>query len=207
MEKLKKGIIFIDFEASGLEDSYPIEVGMVGDNDYSYNSYIKPIKDWTNNLIWSLEAEKIHQIKEYKLFRLGSEVRDVANEIANVALTNDLYSDNGYFDDRWCNTLFEAAGIKKEFVISDIYYLGHSRNTYFHIKFIFFELIKFGVINDEQSFINYMIDNKDNDIIEIIEKGQLIRKYDNNIKAHEALSDAVACKSVINAMNALNNLK
>lgn len=204
MSKLKKGIVFIDFEASGLVDSYPIEVAMINDEGYLYSAYIKPTNYWNKFLTWSEEAEGIHHIEKSKIMTEGLNVIEVAKEIQKAALKNEIYSDNGSFDNRWCDTLFEEAGIIKDFIISDIYYLQINRNFYFELKYIFFELMKLGVINNEYSFIDYIKNNQIEDIIENIENNKLIGKYKNNMKAHEALSDAIACKAVVKAIKYVN---
>lgn len=199
-QDVRNCIVYIDFEASGLKDSYPIEVGMVG-NGYSYNSYIKPTEHWLENLVWNPESEKIHNIKQEKIIAEGRNVTEVAMKIASMAEHQSLVSDNGSFDDAWCNTLFEAAGIKKDFMIYDVSHLGASREVFFNLKTLFFNLVERGVINDEETFINFLKDKTDKTVFEILEDKTLTRKFETTMRNHEALSDAIACCAVINFMN------
>lgn len=198
-----KEMVFIDFESTGFEDSYPIEVGMVGSDGYSYNSYIKPTDLWLNYLVWNPEAEKIHNIKKETIIESGRSVQEVANEIAKAAENNSLFSDNGSFDDGWCNTLFDAAGIEKNFMIYDIAHLGICRNHFFQMKSIFFFLIENGTINSEEGFIKFILDNRDKDIIDALEETDQVRKYETTMKCHEALADAISCSAIVKSIHAL----
>lgn len=54
-------IAFVDFEASALENSFPIEVGWARLDGVVGAALIRPHEDWSS-LVWSTESERIHRL-------------------------------------------------------------------------------------------------------------------------------------------------
>ncbi len=54
-------IAFLDFEASALENGYPIEVGYARSDGLVGSSLIKPREEWLD-LNWSAASERIHRL-------------------------------------------------------------------------------------------------------------------------------------------------
>lgn len=108
----------MDIEASGFGyDSYPIEVGLVDQNQERYCSLIQPMPQWTH---WSEDAEKAHGISRDSLLRYGQPARQVAIELNRRLQGRTLYSDGWVVDHPWLMTLFRAVRIEPEFRLSPI---------------------------------------------------------------------------------------
>lgn len=129
---LKKGIPYIiDIEASGFgEDSYPIEVGAVLDNDRKYCTLIQPQSDWVH---WDEGAEDVHGISRGQLFDFGKPAREVADNLNQLLSGMTLFSDGWVVDKPWLSKLFYAAGKTMEFNISPLeMILSESQMEHWH---------------------------------------------------------------------------
>jgi hypothetical protein len=73
--------IHIDFEASGLDGSYPVEFAFVLDDGLGDASLIRPEASWTH---WDDEAERIHGISRDRLLAEGIPAADVARRAAVI---------------------------------------------------------------------------------------------------------------------------
>ena len=115
--------IFLDLEASGLSDGFPIEVGWSwcqGGKVMIEACLIKPVQKWLDDFDtrWSLESERVHGIllkdlayDGYPVDKVVARLSEVfgpgdSNKIARVA-----YSDAAAFDRVWINELYEAASV------------------------------------------------------------------------------------------------
>ena len=117
----------IDFEASGLyPESYPIESGWSLPDGTVKSMLISPasVPHWTH---WDFNAEyATHQFSRARLIEVGHDPREVA-EAMNADLKGlTVYSDNVGNDEFWCDVLFEAAGIERQFTFGDYWSLLHS---------------------------------------------------------------------------------
>ncbi|MEQ8234665.1 MAG: hypothetical protein RLW61_00170 [Gammaproteobacteria bacterium] len=108
----------LDIEASGFgAASYPIEVGVVLDDDRRWCSLIVPQPDWTH---WSAEAEALHGISRARLQASGRPVGEVARTLNELLAGRTVYSDGWVVDDRWLRRLFFAAAIEPAFHLSPL---------------------------------------------------------------------------------------
>ncbi len=92
-------IAFIDFEASALENGYPIEVGYARSDGRVGAFLIKPRMEW-NTLSWSVASEHIHRLP-LTLLDQGTDAGEVCARL-NVELQGcACFSDAPAFDWRW----------------------------------------------------------------------------------------------------------
>lgn len=106
-------INFIDIEASGLKNSYPIQIGGVSSEGLCFSEMIIPHEKW-DDLTWDIVSENIHGIKRKRLYTEGKTLENVA------ILLNKFYKDKIVYveqsmDIHWLNQLFDSAEIKCEF--------------------------------------------------------------------------------------------
>ncbi len=108
----------IDIEASGFGAmSYPIEVGIILNNNHKYCSLIKPHHDWTH---WDAGAQKIHGIERESLQQHGRPVTEVASTLNHILGGLTVYSDGWVVDKPWLIRLYHAARMDMTFTISPI---------------------------------------------------------------------------------------
>lgn len=108
----------IDFEASGFgKNSYPIEVGFVGESGQGWCSLIKPEDDWQH---WTSEAERIHHISRETLLKHGKPCAVVAQKLNQLLDGQTVYTDGWAHDYIWMARLFDAAGINPHFTLEDL---------------------------------------------------------------------------------------
>lgn len=108
----------IDIEASGFGSySYPIEVGVVTDDDSKYCSLIMPPSHWNH---WDEEAQKVHQIERDNLELHGRSARDVAISLNELLSGKTVYTDGWVVDKPWITALFHEAGMELQFTVSSL---------------------------------------------------------------------------------------
>jgi len=108
----------IDIEASGFgKMSYPIEIGIVLACGKKYCSLIKPAPEWQH---WDKDAEKIHGIARQTLIAKGKSVDKVASDINKILSGATVYTDCCSVDKPWLDNLFQTAGFKTLFSVSDL---------------------------------------------------------------------------------------
>ncbi len=76
-------IAFLDFEASALENGYPIEVGYARSDGFVGAMLIKPRAEWLD-LNWSPASERIHRLPRHML-NLGLDANEVLARL-NIGL-------------------------------------------------------------------------------------------------------------------------
>lgn len=103
--------VFLDFEASSLEDaSYPIEVGWAFEDGLTESHLIRPAPGWTD---WAPDAEAIHGIPREELVRVGSPHDVVARRMVEALAGHDLYATAPSWDGKWLSVLLRAAGLPR----------------------------------------------------------------------------------------------
>lgn len=108
--------VIMDLEASGFGfDSYPIEVGVVLENDSRYCSLISPATEWTH---WDDNAEAVHQIDRELLFNHGKKLEQVTEELNHLLSGKTVYTDGWVVDKPWLLKLFEKSKKTPSFHIS-----------------------------------------------------------------------------------------
>lgn len=108
----------IDVEASKFgRGSFPVEVGFIRSDGFTFCRLIKPQKSWTN---WDEEVEKIHGISRQALQTQGQSVRDVARELNEQLAGKRVYSDAWGQDFAWLSNLFEEAEIIMSFKLESL---------------------------------------------------------------------------------------
>jgi hypothetical protein len=112
MSLTKTPLWVLDFEASGLsKSSYPIEVGVVGDNS-RYSSLICREDPWT---YWNKDAEAVHGIQIEELIKNGQSAIIVATELNRLLDGDKVYSDCKKWDQFWLDVLFDQCGLTPTF--------------------------------------------------------------------------------------------
>ncbi len=116
----------VDFEASGLHpESYPIEAGWSLPDGTVKSMLISPasVPHWTH---WDFNAEyATHRLSRARLIEVGHEPRAVADAMNDDLKGLTVYSDNIANDEFWCDVLFEAAEVEREFQFGDYWSLLH----------------------------------------------------------------------------------
>ncbi|AZZ95040.1 hypothetical protein EUZ85_00830 [Hahella sp. KA22] len=108
----------IDVEASGSgRGSYPIEVGFIRADGFSYCSLIKPQPTWTD---WDESAQQAHGVSRQTLAARGKDVRDVARDLNAQLAGQTIYSDAWGQDFAWLSLLFAEAGVPMEFKVEPL---------------------------------------------------------------------------------------
>ena len=98
--------ICIDFEASALENGYPIEVALADPVTGHVNSWlIRPAERWLKDLVWSPASEAVHGISRALLEAEGQPAGLVYRNLLHVSAERRLISDSPSYDRRWLKTL------------------------------------------------------------------------------------------------------
>ena len=100
--------IFLDFEASSLrKQSYPIEIGWVGEDGAGESHLIRPAPAWTD---WDERAAVIHGISRETLMNEGEPHERVCGKVIDLAESNTLLASAPSWDGHWLSMLLRAAG-------------------------------------------------------------------------------------------------
>lgn len=106
--------MFLDFEASSLnKDSYPIEVGWVGEQDDGESHLIRPAPGWTD---WDDQAASIHGITRAMLEREGEPHDRVCARLLEVFAGNTVLASAPSWDGHWLSMLLRASGHPRHLV-------------------------------------------------------------------------------------------
>jgi DNA polymerase III subunit epsilon len=121
-------IIFIDFEASSLDDdSWPIEIGLAWIDEKeklrSASKLIKPHPSWSMEA-WSDKSQKIHGIELSEL-EAAPEAQEVARWVERMTGTSILMSDAPPFDGMWMSRLMSTIGQEQSFEIFGVQQEAH----------------------------------------------------------------------------------
>ena len=96
----------IDFEASALENGYPIEVGIADAATGTARAWlIRPEAAWLKGSIWSPASEAVHGISRALLDSEGEPPNTVWAKLAAALAAKLVISDNPPFDSRWLSML------------------------------------------------------------------------------------------------------
>jgi len=118
---LLSDIVFMDFEASALRDSYPIEVGWAwveGNNVQAESLLISPADEWlTPGFVWDPAAEGIHGLPLARLLSEGCPVRQVCNTLNDKLQGKVAVFDTGPdgVDRHWLDLLFAEGELVRAF--------------------------------------------------------------------------------------------
>lgn len=117
---------FLDFEASGLQ-GFPIEVGWAivkratGQLISSEAHLIRPMEEWLDPALWSVEAERIHGITLRNLIDMGRPADNVAARVLEALDQPDLLIvADSIFDGRWLQDLLAAANRADPIKVADV---------------------------------------------------------------------------------------
>ena len=100
--------VFLDFEASSLrKQSYPIEIGWVGEDGAGESHLIRPAPAWTD---WDERAAVIHGISRETLLSEGEPHERVCGKLIDLAEGNILLASAPSWDGHWLSMLLRAAG-------------------------------------------------------------------------------------------------
>jgi hypothetical protein len=101
----------VDFEASSLDNGFPVSVGIASTDGRLFYAVIKPNADWLTSYCWSYKAQNIHGLQLEHLQQHG---RDAAAVVANI---RELFGDAEFacdsptHDNAWFAMLIRASGI------------------------------------------------------------------------------------------------
>ncbi|MBF0268785.1 MAG: hypothetical protein HQL44_09340 [Alphaproteobacteria bacterium] len=116
--------VFIDLEASALENGYPIEVGWVAvdeGNRFSGKSFlIRTDPHWLKSCAWDYAAEAAHGISQALLNEKGLPPADVARLIDSAIEAGPAFTDNPGADGHWLRILFSATDIAMRLRLADV---------------------------------------------------------------------------------------
>jgi hypothetical protein len=103
--------IFLDFEASSLsDDSYPIEVGWVGEDGGCESHLIRPAPQWTD---WDGAAEATHGLTRERLQREGEPHDEVARRALAQLTGHEVFVTAPSWDGKWMSVLLRSAGLPR----------------------------------------------------------------------------------------------
>jgi hypothetical protein len=106
--------VFLDFEASSLsKQSYPIEVGWVGEDGTGESHLIRPAPGWTE---WDERAAAIHGIGREQLQRDGEPHEQVCTRLLALFEGNSVLASAPSWDGHWLSMLLRAAGQPRHLV-------------------------------------------------------------------------------------------
>lgn len=110
--------IILDIEASGFgKGSYPIEIGVVLEDQSSQSWLVRPQADWTH---WSEEAESMHGLERPLLVSQGTSIREVAESLNRLLEGRMVYTDGWGFDSTWLALLFYHAKRRQAFQLQSL---------------------------------------------------------------------------------------
>ncbi|WDI33215.1 hypothetical protein PUV54_08400 [Hyphococcus flavus] len=116
-----KDIAFIDLEASGLgAKSWPIEAGWCFLSGNPQALLIKPHATWPLDQ-WDEAAFALHGVAYDDLLKAGVAIEEVCTALNEALAGKKVYSDAPDWDGFWFYRLFQAAGVRQEFVLRDFY--------------------------------------------------------------------------------------
>lgn len=100
-------IVFVDIEASGLVNGYPIEIGYARSDGRVGAILIRPHAEWLTDLAWDPNAEYLHSLPPDLLLSKGTPIDDAVDAL-NAALAGcRCISDSPSNDWRWLSLLLE----------------------------------------------------------------------------------------------------
>jgi hypothetical protein len=103
-------LLCIDFEASSLDNGYPIEVGVAEVATGAVLSWlIRPAVTWLAERVWSPASEGVHGINRSLLEAEGEPPEAVWAALAPMLVGKLLISDNPSFDGRWLKMVASGA--------------------------------------------------------------------------------------------------
>ncbi|MCA3264975.1 MAG: DUF29 domain-containing protein [Azospirillum sp.] len=98
---------FVDIEASGLVNGFPIEIGWAREDGHVGALLIRPHSEWLSDLAWDPNAEYLHGLPRDLLLARGTPIDDTVDQL-NVALRGcRCISDSPSNDWRWLFLLLE----------------------------------------------------------------------------------------------------
>lgn len=105
-------VLILDCEASGIgEESYPISIGICGNEIQPWFWMICPMEGWDH---WDEVAESIHGIEKDYLQEYGRDAFLVARDMNAIFRGMTLYCDS-MWDEFWIKKLFDDCGVLMSF--------------------------------------------------------------------------------------------
>ena len=111
-------LIYLDVEASGLIEGFPIEVGWCShDLRRGWTGLIRPTDNWLEHCVWSSESEDIHGLSKQALAQYGQDVGSVAERLNADLAGLDVLTDSPGTDGYWLRLLFTEADVPAAFPV------------------------------------------------------------------------------------------
>lgn len=106
-------IVFVDLEASGLWNSYPIEVAWCAEDLSAGGSWlIRPDPIWCETLVWDDLAEEIHGLTLADLERHGRPAAEVVATLqSGLQGATAVLSDSPAYDGVWLRQLYDLCDV------------------------------------------------------------------------------------------------
>lgn len=113
----------IDFEASSLENGYPIEVGLCRwqspqDPLEGWGSLIRPTAKWLEDFAWNVQSAAVHGI-DFAELNSGMTPTETIRSLNALLEGHAAFCDGGPFDLGWARTLAAASEVRPEIRIGD----------------------------------------------------------------------------------------
>lgn len=107
--------VFLDLEASGLQNGFPTEVGWIRQSDgANYSTLIRPEPDWCENFNWDPGAEAVTGITREHLIARGRSRIEVAADLMRDLANDRVFVDGGRWDVEWLNMITAPSVIPLE---------------------------------------------------------------------------------------------
>ena len=104
-------VIVIDFEASSLDNGFPVSVGIVASDGRMFYAVIKPSAEWLTNYRWQYKAQHIHGLELEYLQQHGRDAAAVVANIRELFGNAEFACDSPEYDNAWFTMLVRASGI------------------------------------------------------------------------------------------------
>ena len=113
----------IDFEASSLDNGYPIEVGVCRWRSpehpmEGWSSLIRPTPEWLADFEWNAQSAAVHGIDALELSE-GLTPTEVIISLNGLLEGHAAFCDGGPFDLGWARTLAAASEVQPKIKIGD----------------------------------------------------------------------------------------
>ncbi|MFN7190163.1 MAG: hypothetical protein ACK5U4_01835, partial [Rhodospirillales bacterium] len=100
--------IVIDFEASALDNGFPVSVGIAASDGRMFYSTIRPHQDWDTRFRWSYRSQLVHGFTPEHLEEHGRSVHLVVASVKPMFPGATFMADSE-LDKQWLDELLRAS--------------------------------------------------------------------------------------------------
>jgi hypothetical protein len=113
-------MIVVDFEASSLDNGFPVSVGIASSYGRMFYAVIKPHSDWSTSYRWQYKAQHIHGLELEYLQQHGRDASAVVENIRAMFGDEEFACDSPEYDNAWFDILVRASGIDYKPTLSTV---------------------------------------------------------------------------------------